>query len=157
MSLTVFAFCQFTMDLEVLARITLGADQLHGFTNTAMGATLILVPSVLVGRPACQAFLHWWNSRLSPSQARWMEVDAAIGWKAAWTGGILGIYSHVVLDAVMHSDARPWAPLSSVNPLVGLLSYQTLNELCLWTLAGSVIALGAKRVWMLQKSADREV
>jgi hypothetical protein len=33
MSLTVFALCQFTMDLEVLARIALGARQLHGFTK----------------------------------------------------------------------------------------------------------------------------
>ncbi len=41
MSLTVFAFSQITMDLEVLARIALGAQQLHGFTNTVLGATAI--------------------------------------------------------------------------------------------------------------------
>ncbi len=38
MSLSVFAFCQFTMDLEVLARISLGVQQRHGFTNTLVGA-----------------------------------------------------------------------------------------------------------------------
>ncbi len=92
MSLTVFAFSQFTMDLEVLARIAVGAHQLHGFTNTLVGATVVLVPSVLLGRPISQAFLHWWNSRLSPSQARWMWVDPVIGWKAAWIGGILGVW-----------------------------------------------------------------
>ncbi len=149
MSLSVFTFSQFTIDLEVAARMVLGVQQLHGFTNTLLGATLILVPSVLLGRPVSQVFLGWWNSRLSPSQKRWMWVEPVIPWKSAWTGGILGIYSHVVLDAVMHADASPWAPLSSVNPLVGLLSYDALNGLCLWTFAGGVIALGAQR--MLKK------
>jgi hypothetical protein len=85
-SLSVFALCQFTMDLEVAGRIAVGADQLHGFTNTLLGATVILVPSVLVGRPAAQAFLRWWNSRLSPSQARWMWISPVVSWKAAWIG-----------------------------------------------------------------------
>ncbi len=155
MSLAVFAFCQLTMDLEVAARMALGAQQLHGFTNTVLGATAILVPSALVGRPVAQVFLRWWNSRLSPSQARWLWVEPAIPWKAAWTGGILGIYSHVFLDAVMHADARPWAPFSSANPLVGLLSVDGLNLLCLWTLVGGVIALGTRRGWKLRKAADQ--
>jgi hypothetical protein len=155
MSLSVFAFSQFTMDLEVLTRIAVGAHQLHGFTNTILGATVILVPSVLLGRPACQAFLHWWNSRLSKAQARWMWADPVIGWKAAWIGGILGIYSHLILDAAMHPDARPWAPLSSANPLVGLLSYEGLNALCLWTLVGGMIALGARSAWKIRKAGDR--
>ncbi len=155
MSLTVFAFTQFTMDLEVLGRIAVGAHQLHGFTNTLVGATVILVPSVLLGRPVCEVFLRWWNSRLSPSQARWLWVDPVIGWKAAWIGGTLGVYSHLILDAVMHLDARPWAPVSSVNPLVGLLSYDALHALCLWTLVGGLIVLGVKRVWKLRKAADR--
>lgn len=80
MSLSVFAFCQTTMDLEVLARIAVGAHQLHGFTNTLLGATVILVPSVLVGRPAARVFMRWWNSRLSPSQARWILLSAHLVW-----------------------------------------------------------------------------
>lgn len=155
MSLSVFAFCQITMDLEVLARIAVGAHQLHGFTNTLLGATVILVPSVLVGRPAARVFMRWWNSRLSPSQARWMWVDPVIRWKSAWVGGVLGIYSHLILDAVMHPDAHPWAPLSSVNPFVGLLSYEGLNALCLWTLVGGVIALGVRRGWKFRRTVDR--
>ena len=71
MSLSVFAFCQIMMDLEVLGRLLVGAPQIHGFTNTALGATVILVPSVLLGRPVCQVFLRWWNSQLNLVQARW--------------------------------------------------------------------------------------
>ncbi len=146
MSLTVFAFCQITMDLEVLARMALGVQQLHGFTNTVLGATVLLVPSVFVGRLVCQAFLRWWNSRLSPRQARWMRVDPVVPWKAAWIGGTLGVYSHVFLDASMHPDAHPWAPLSSVNPLVGLLSSDALNGLCLGSLLVVVFLMGTQKI-----------
>ncbi len=141
-SLTVFAFCQITMDLEVLARMVLGVQQLHGFTS----ATVLLLPSVLVGRPGCQAFLRWWNSRLSPAQARWMRMDPVVSWKAAWIGGTLGVYSLVFLDATMHTDAHPWAPLSSVNPLVGLLSYDALNGLCLVSLLVVVFSMGTQKI-----------
>ena len=70
-------------------------------------------------------------------------------------GGVLGIYSHLILDAVMHSDAHPWAPLSSANPFVGLLSYEGLNALCLWTLVGGVITLGVRRGWKFRRTVDQ--
>lgn len=147
MSFMVFAFSQFTMDLEVLGRLVLGADQLHGFSNTALGATVVLLPSVLLGRPASQAVLVWWNTQLSAAQARWLSVTPAITWKAAWAGGILGVYTHLVLDAIMHADARPWAPFSSHNPFLGLLTADGLNALCFWSLGGGVIVLWVMRQW----------
>ncbi len=150
-SLTVFAFCQFTMDLEVLTRVVLGAQQLHGFTNTILGATVILMPSVLLGRPVCQLFLRWWNSRLSVAQARWLSVDTAIPWRAAWSGGVVGVYSHVFLDALMHPDAQPWAPLSPENPFVGIFPIESLNALCWWSLAIGIVVIGIAKAWKTRK------
>ena len=147
MSFTVFALSQFTMDLEVLGRLVLGAEQLHGFTNTVIGATVIAVPTILLGRPLCQAVLKWWNSKLSPAQAKWFSVEPVVTWKAASIGGVIGVYSHVVLDAVMHVDAHPWAPFSRSNPFVGLLSVERLNALCLWSIAIGIGALGAAELW----------
>jgi len=135
--------------------MALGAQQLHGFTNTLLGATMILVPSVLLGRPACQGFLRWWNSRLSLAQVRWIGVDPVIGCKAAWIGGTLGVvYSHLILDAVMHLDAHPWAPFSSVNPFVGLLSVDELNGLCWWSLMVGIFVIGTKRAWNLRNGCS---
>jgi len=85
-SLMVFAFAQFTMDLEVLFRLLTGAERLHGFSNTVIGATV-----VLLGRPLCLAVLRWWNSRLSPRQAVWLSVGPGIDRKAAWVAGIRGV------------------------------------------------------------------
>ena len=43
LSLTLFALTQITMDLEVIARIVFGSSRLHGFTNTFLGATVVLL------------------------------------------------------------------------------------------------------------------
>ncbi len=52
----------------------------------------------------------------------------------------------LTLDAVMHSDAHPWAPVSSVNPFVGLLSVDELNALCLGSLLVGVLLMGTQKV-----------
>jgi len=93
MSLTVFTFSQFTMDIEVIGRIAIGAQNLHGFTNTLLGATVILVPSVLLGRAVCRNIQRWLNSRLSEGRPWTLCVDTEITRMAAWTGGVLGVYS----------------------------------------------------------------
>ena len=149
LSLAMFALVQVTMDLEVLLRLMLGSSQLHGFTNTIIGATLVLIVTVPIGKPLCGWVLRWWNRNLSPAQAKWLQVSASISWKTAWIGGILGVYSHWLLDAIMHADARPWIPFSEVNALVGLISIDQLNLLCLLSLliGGILIAVyGVLRV-----------
>ena len=134
LSLTLFAFVQVTMDLEVILRLILGISHLHGFSNTIIGATVVLLLSVPIGKPVCEWVLRWWNRNLSAAQARWLWVSESISWKAAWIGGIAGVYSHLVLDAMMHTDARPWLPFSEVNPFVGLVSMKHLDLLCALTL-----------------------
>ncbi len=134
LSLTMFALVQVTMDLEVVLRLILGSSQLHGFTNTIISATLILMVTVPLGKPICEWALRWWNRNLSPAQAQWLQVSVSISWKAAWIGAVLGAYSHLLLDAIMHADARPWMPFSDVNTLVGLISIDRLNLFCLLSL-----------------------
>ena len=56
--------------------------------------------------------------------------------------GLLGVFSHIILDAVMHADAIPGAPFSEANPYVGLLSIGQLNFSCLiLLLLGTIIGL----------------
>ena len=142
MSLTVFAFSQVAMDVEVLVRIAIDADPLQVFTNTILGASVVLFPSVLLGRPVCRAFLSWWNRKLSARQSKLLSVDPDISWLAAWSGGILGVYSHWFLDAMMHADARAVWPLASGNPFIDWLSIGEINGLCLGSLVVGLLALG---------------
>lgn len=146
LSLTLFAITQVTMDLEVLFRFAVKSPHLHGFTNSVLGATVVLLISVPAGKPLGEWILRWWNRQLSEAQAKWLGVGETITWRAAWIGGILGVYSHVFLDAIMHVDAKPWMPFSPANPLVDLLSIGQLNLLCLILIFTGVVLIGISRL-----------
>ena len=150
LSLIVFALAQVTMDLEVLARFALGSTRLHGFTNTFLGATVVVFVTVPIGKPVGEYLLRWWNRNLSAGQEKWLTVEVDITWVAAWTGGILGVYLHFVLDAMMHWEARPWAPFSLDNPFAGALSIDQLNWLCLVCFGLGVAWLGARKALSLK-------
>lgn len=146
LSLVMFALTQVTMDLEVLLRFALGSARLHGFTNTIIGATVALLVTVPFGKPVCEWILRWWNRQLSQAQAKWVGVSEKITWRAAWIGGVLGVYSHFLLDAIMHSDAKPWMPFSNANSLVYLISIGQLNLLCLLSVVMGVFLIGGFRL-----------
>ena len=145
LSLVMFSLSQITMDLEVILRFVLRSSHLHGFTNTIFGATVVLLITVPAGKPLCVGVLRWWNRQLSAAQAKWLGVSEIVTWKAAWIGGVLGIYSHLILDAIMHSDAEPWMPFSRANSVVGLISIEQLNLLCLLSVFVGVFLIGGLR------------
>lgn len=143
MSLVVFGVSQVFMDLEVVGRLVLGFDRLHGFTNTILGATTVLVASVFLGKPISEAALKWWNRNLSAKHQRLLAVDDSITRFAAWSGAALGVYSHWFLDALMHGDARPLWPFSDANQFIGWLSIDNNNLVCmaLLILGGTLLLL----------------
>ena len=79
-----------------------------------------------------------------------------ISWPAAITGALVGTYSHIFLDRIMHSDMQPFAPLSEVNALLHLISVGGLH--LLYVLCGAFGALLMFAVFFVRGSAhpDRE-
>ena len=144
-SFTVFAFSQALIDLEPAARMLFDADPLHPHLHTVLGATGVLLASVLLGRPACEWALRAWNRWLSAAQARWLGVAPAIPAVAAWTGAILGAYSHLVLDSIMHADMRPLAPFSDANRMLYLISIDDLHLVCMALGVAGIAVLAALR------------
>ncbi|MET0087669.1 MAG: hypothetical protein ABW082_14290 [Sedimenticola sp.] len=137
------------MDLEVIGRVLAGIRPLHGYSNTILGATVVLVITVLLGKPLCEWVLKWWNRNLSAAQAKWLKVEETISIPSAWAGGLLGIYFHWIFDGMMHADARPFAPFSIKNPFIGLVSLDGINYLCLISLAiGAIIYIFLKRKYL---------
>lgn len=129
------AFCaaNVLIDIESGYNLLRGADRVHAFFHTYVGATLVIVAVVA---------LHAGLSGL----ARRRRVPDLFGWRslgrgAVATGAVLGAYSHVLLDSVMHADARPLAPFSGHNPLLGWLSWDSLHGVC--------VALGVAGVAVL--------
>jgi membrane-bound metal-dependent hydrolase YbcI (DUF457 family) len=122
-SLGMFAGAQVAMDLEPAIGMLSGAATLHGITHTLPGALVVAL--------ACLPF-----KRL----AEWV-FSVSISWQQAITGTLLGTYTHVLLDSLVHHDIRPLWPLSDANPLQNLLSWHETEVLC------GVLALAAIR-WL---------
>ena len=155
LSLSVFTFAQILMDVEVIARVLIDSEKIHGFTNTILGATVILIPSVLVGKPVCEWCLRWWNQNLDDAQAKLLSLPSGISWTAASVGAAVGVYSHWFLDALMHADADVFWPWQTGNRFVSLMSTGTLNRLCMVTLLlGFGVLIACRLIGILRSRGD---
>ena len=144
-SFTVFALTNVVIDIESVTRILLGSDQVHAHLHTYAGATLVAIPCAILGRPICEWALRLWNARLDPRQ-KFLSVNASIPPLAAWTGALLGGWSHVLLDSFMHPDIEPLWPLAPGNAMLGVMSLDALHLLCLGSAAIGVAMLAILRV-----------
>jgi membrane-bound metal-dependent hydrolase YbcI (DUF457 family) len=134
-SFMVFGGTQVLMDLEPAYRIWQNAPVLHGPTHTLAGAFAIGTLGTLTGKPVSEFVLR--RSGLP---------HLPISWLASAVAGYVGAFSHVLLDALMHADMRPFWPLSEANPLLGAISLGMLHGGC--ALAGVV---GAALCWFLRR------
>jgi len=134
-SWTVFALANVLIDLEPIALFFLTGDPAHPWLHTLLGAIIVATVAATAGRWPCEWFLRWWNRQLSPVQAQWLAAPTKIGSASAWVGALVGTISHILLDAVMHSDVRPFWPLVQGNPLQGLIAVQSE----LWGPQGSAV------------------
>lgn len=78
-------------------------------------------------------FLHGLSSAVHPAVVAEL---APVPWTAALVGAAIGAVSHVWLDAVIHGDVRPLAPLSDANPLFVAGSFGWVHLGCV--VAGAV-------------------
>jgi hypothetical protein len=130
-SFMIFGGSQVLMDIEPLVRMIRGDTFLHGVSHTVAGAFVIAIASAAVGRPVSNAVLR--HSGIS---------DGPIDWIVALLSALVGTYSHVGLDAVMHGDMNPLWPIAIGNGLLGIISVPTLHLLCVGSglLGGGFVA-----------------
>ena len=122
-SLMVFGWSQIVIDLQPLVVMLTGRGELHGFSHTLLGATLIGLLCGASGKP-----LGEWGLRLL-REPRHLPIP----WGVSFGSAFIGTYSHILIDSVMHADVFPFAPLSQSSPLHALISIETLHVVCLVT------------------------
>lgn len=130
-SLMVFGWSQIAMDLQPLFAMLSGRGELHGFSHTLMGATLIGLACAITGKPLGELGLRLLRE----------AHHLPIRWQVSCTSAFIGSYSHIAIDSIMHVDVQPLFPLSTASPLHALVSIDTLHLLC----AAGALAGGA--VW----------
>jgi hypothetical protein len=129
-SLVGFGVAQVAIDIEPGLGLLRGADVLHGWTHTFVGATVLGAAAAAVTLaigPRVLRARDWLLRR--EGLAHWSE-GTRIGALAAASGALLGAWSHVLLDGVMHSDLHPFAPWSQAQPWWRLVGIGTLHWLC---------------------------
>ena len=134
-SFMVFGGSQVLMDIEPLIGILSDKAILHGPTHTVLGAFVIGTVAGLIGRPISAVALRLLSVPHYP-----------FTWPASFIAAYVGTFSHVLLDAIMHSDMSPWWPLAGGNQLLGQITINQLHAACLLTalLGGSAVAIRYK-------------
>lgn len=118
-SFMVFGGSQVLIDIEPLIGLIQHKPILHGYTHTVLGALIIGLAAALSGRPVSTLVLRLLSIPHYP-----------FTWLASFTGAFAGTFSHIALDAVMHSDINPWWPIMQGNGLLGVISVDSLHVLC---------------------------
>lgn len=119
-SLMVFGWSQIVIDVQPLVVMLTGKGELHGFSHTLLGASIIGLFCGATGKTLGQLGLR---ILLEPNYL-------PIRWRVSFLSAFIGAYSHIGIDSIMHLDVMPLAPLSSASPLHGIISIESLHILC---------------------------
>ncbi|MCE2029572.1 metal-dependent hydrolase [Sessilibacter corallicola] len=124
-SLMIFGWAQIVMDIQPLIVLITGEGHLHGFSHTYVGAILLAIFSALSGKYLSEIGLF-----ILGLNKQW---QVQIAWWVAFLSAFIGTFSHVLLDAIMHSDVEPFYPFTLNNPFLGVISVQTLHKWCIYS------------------------
>ena len=125
-SLMVFGWAQIVMDVQPLIVLLTGEGHLHGFSHTYIGATLLAVFSALTGKFLSEIGLLALGISKKTNPIK-------IAWWVVFVSAFISTFSHVLLDSIMHSDVEPFFPISLHNEFLGLLTYDQIHKLCLYS------------------------
>lgn len=128
-SFRIFVLTNIVIDLEPLYFILTNQWPLHRFFHTYLGATLVAVGCIVLGRPICYRIINSWNMIFKTLSIN----NTKIGTDALVTAAFTGTYSHVILDSMMHRDLLPFYPFTSFNGLLHIVTYEQLHLLCLFS------------------------
>lgn len=130
------------MDIQPLFVMISGEGHLHGFTHTYLGAVLIAIFAALTGKYLSELGLKIIGISKS-------ENPISIAWWVVFLSALIGSFSHVLLDSIMHADVEPFFPIRLDNQFLGLISVPTLHKICLYSgLLGTGIYYGIN--WRLK-------
>ena len=146
-SFMLFGFTQVVIDLETLYFVIQGQWPLHRFFHTYIGATLVLLFSYYLGKPFCELLLKAWNTMLSPKPTHIFYIKPRISKIAALSGATVGVYSHVLLDSIMHSDVAPFSPFTESNSMLHTITITELHIFCMLTGMFGATSLLIKFFW----------
>lgn len=128
-SLPIFILAQVTTDMESAWNMIQQHQNIHTFFHTFLGAAVMALG--LGG--FCRLFFYF--KKQTPP------------WRMLLVSSFIGTFSHVFLDAIMHRDVHPFAPLSGANPFLRICSLGVLH----WGCLGFGLVGGCIWIWNKQR------
>jgi len=146
-SWSIFTLTNVFIDLEPITYFIFTGVPSHKFFHSIFGATLLGLICALYFRKLCGNYIMKWNKNLHPIDRSWLEVrNSKVNLFEALLGGLIGAWSHLVLDSMMHHDIKPFWPFLSENIFLGLLSSNSILYSCVgFFIIGIVIFIIKKK------------
>jgi len=140
----VFILANVAVDIEVLFNYN-HHWPVHGYAHTLLGGAVVGAIWGIAAYPLRHFFEKMMRILRIPYQTSfWTMV----------TSGVLGVWLHVVIDAIYHWDVRIFWP-GKAKPLWQLLSQEQVKIVCLgFFIAAAVIYAFAVTSYMKQKKAN---
>jgi membrane-bound metal-dependent hydrolase YbcI (DUF457 family) len=121
-------------DVESIYNVLNGNFPVHRFLHTFVGAAVSAALTI-----GLFLFMRWLaRSNALPNLFGWQQLTLP----SVIVGALLGSYSHVVLDGIMHADMRPFAPWSDANPFLHAVSLGALHWACI------IAAIAGVLIWL---------
>ena len=130
-SFAIFCYSQVVTDLESGFYLFRGEYPVHRFFHTYLGASLVGLVCALTGRFGYQLSMRVWQAWFPPRLNGSSRGSVSMSWRVAFVSALVGTYSHVFLDSIMHRDITPWSPFTNANPMLDIVNVSLLHLLCL--------------------------
>jgi len=137
-SLIAFVAANCITDVESIYNVLTNHFPYHRFLHTFVGAAVVTVLTIA---------LFLFSRQLArkvplPNWFSWQQLTLG----PVAVGALLGSFSHIVLDGVMHADMRPFSPWSDANPFLHAVPLGALHLGCVVSAAlGGLLWLAVLR------------
>lgn len=147
-SWSIFTLTNIFIDLEPITYFIFTGIPSHKFFHSILGVTFLGLVCALFFRKLCGNYIIKWNKNLHPIDRTWLEVrNPKINLLEALLGGFIGAWSHLALDSIMHQDIKPFWPFLTTNPLLEVLSPNSILYLCFGLLVFGGLIFALKRIY----------
>ena len=141
-SLTIFITTQILIDAEVVWNLLQGKERLHTLFHTYLGSCIVLL------------IIFIFNYVYSCVRRRIFSLNQLLKMTPIKTdilliSALLGAWSHVFLDSIMHDDITPLWPFSDGNSMLNLISILWLHLGCL------ISAVMAIPIWYFRTKKEQ--
>ena len=130
-SWSTFALTNVLIDCEPLYYFFTTGALSHKFFHTIIGGSIIAIICATLGKPFCEFGLRIWNKNFKMENIEWFKTNSKISKISSWSGALIGAYSHILFDSVMHRDMTPLSPFTNYNGLLRIISIENLHYICL--------------------------